>query len=66
MVDIIDTQSYKNPFGNYLLIKCLLSPIEKFFYTLKWKDGLEIHGPNMTVIEGWMEGKWLNINSSYF
>lgn len=20
----------------------------------------------MTVIDGWMEGKWLNINSSYF
>ena len=48
-VDIVSAVSYKNPYGNHLLIKCELYPIKEFFYNLKWKEGLVLIGPNITV-----------------
>lgn len=65
-VDIVSAVSYKNPYGNHLLIKCELFPIKDFFYNLKWKEGLILIGPNMTVNNAWMESKWLAINTTYF
>jgi hypothetical protein len=63
---IISATSFKYPFSNTLLIGCELYPIYNFFYSIKWKDGLELMGPKMGVIDAWMEGKILNINSTYF
>jgi cysteine-rich repeat protein len=66
VVNIVKAKAYKYPFSNNLLIQCKLDPIKNFFYTIDWKAGIMLIGPKMEVLDSWMEGEWLNINTTYF
>ena len=66
VVNIVKAKAYKYPFSNNLLIQCKLDPIKNFFYSIDWKAGIMLIGPQMEVLDSWMEGEWLNINTTYF
>ena len=66
VVNIVQAKAFKYPFSNHILIQCQLEPIKMFFYTLDWKSGIILTGPKMEVLDSWMEGDWLNINTTYF
>lgn len=66
MVNITEAKAFKYPFSNHLLVQCKLDPIKRFFYSLDWKSGVILNGPKIQLVDSWMEGEWLNINTTYF